>query len=293
MVWNATENENKKFVKVTKRDFVKFQNHCMNVWQWSPNRIRRVKSTLSSLSQYIEDILDDEPGFRNYRAVVNKVKNPVKTTVRDKTVFEPEELQHLLDTLVEREMYLQACVLALAMYSGRRKAELPRFKTNFFKERNVIFGSLYKTPEKVRTKGRGTHGKMLDLYVLKKDFDPYLKLWMDERKKLGIDSVWLFPYRRGNRWSREKPMKVDTLNSWVPLFSSIVGKDFYWHSLRHFFTTQCFKANLPSEVIQEIVGWDSVDMCQLYNDTSTEETLAKYFDENGIKKVEQSLLSDL
>lgn len=34
---------------------------------WSPNRVRRVKSCLSSLSNYIETILDDEEGLENYR----------------------------------------------------------------------------------------------------------------------------------------------------------------------------------------------------------------------------------
>ena len=241
------------------------------------------------MSNFIENILDEEEEFEGYRAVIKKIESPVKEEVREKTIFEPEELQGLLQHLVDQKKYMQACILALAMYSGRRKAELPRFKVSYFDEENVFLGSLYKTPEKVRTKGRGSRGKMLDLYVLKKEFDPYLKLWLDYRKENNITSEWLFP----STSNQDEPIKADTLDNWVNTYTRFLGKPFYWHSLRHYFTTQCFKANLPSSVIQEIVGWESADMVNLYNDTTTEETLAQYFDENGIKEVAPTTLSSL
>lgn len=288
--WNYTNNKNKQFIKISKREFAKFQNHCLNEWGWSSNRVRRVKSVISSLSNFIENILDEEEEFAGYRSVIKKIESPAKEEVREKSIFEPQELQALLDILVKNKKYNQACMLALAMYSGRRKAELPRFKVSYFDDENVFLGSLYKTPEKVKTKGRGSRGKMLNLYVLKKEFDPYLNLWLNERKTLGIDdSEWLFP-ANGDSAS---PMKVDTLDSWANTFTKILGKEFYWHSMRHFFCTQCLKKNLPSSVVQEIVGWESADMVNLYNDTTTEETLAKYFDENGIKDVKQEKLSNL
>lgn len=244
------------------------------------------------MSNFIENILDEEEGFEGYRAIIKKIESPVKEEVREKTVFEPEELQKLLDHLVEQEKYMQACILALAMYSGRRKAELPRFKVSYFDEDNIFLGSLYRTPEKVKTKGRGK-GKYLTLYVLKKEFDPYLNLWMKQRKEIGIDSEWLFPLKQNGKWVLSEHMKPETLDAWVNTYTKFLGKDFYWHSMRHLFTTQCLKKNLPSSVVQEIVGWESADMVNLYNDTSTEETLAQYFDENGIKDIGQTTLSSL
>lgn len=244
------------------------------------------------MSNFIENILDEEEEFEGYRAIIRKIESPVKEEVREKTVLEPEELQRLLDHLVEQKKYMQACLLALAMYSGRRKAELPRFKVSYFDEENVFLGSLYKTPEKVKTKGRGK-GKFLTLYVLKKEFDPYLKLWLKQREEFGITSEWLFPLKRNGEWINDEPIKKDTLDNWVNTYTRFLGKDFYWHLLRHYFTTQCLKKNLPSSVVQEIVGWDSADMVNLYNDTSTEETLAQYFDENGIKDIKQGNLANL
>lgn len=287
-VWNLQHNQNKEFTKITKREFARFQNHCLNEWGWSPKRIRRVKSVLSSMSNYIENILDEEPEFEGYRAVVRKIESPADDVVREKTIFTMEELQGLLDYLVKHEEYEKACMLSLAMNSGRRKAELPRFKVDYFKDENVRFGSLYKTPEKVRTKGRGK-GKYLELYVMKKPFDPYLNLWLDERKRSGIESEWLFPLKS----NPAEPMKPETLDSWADTFSRVLNKSFYWHSLRHMFCTECLKNNLPSSVVQEIIGWDSADMVNLYDDRDADETLAKYFDENGIKQIETKGLEDM
>lgn len=291
--WNLQHNKNKEFIKITKREFSKFQNHALNEWMWSPKRTRRVKSVISSMSNYIENILDEEPEFEGYRAIIRKIESPINVAVRKKTVFKKEELQKLLDHLVENEKYIQACVLSLAMNSGRRKAELPRFKVSYFDEENVKFGSLYQTPEKVKTKGYSSKGKMIELFVFKKDFDKYLNLWLEERKRLGITSEWLFPAKTNDGWDNNKQLKIETLNSWADQFSTFLGKDFYWHSLRHFFTTECIRSNLPSSVVQKIIGWDSADMVTLYTDLSIEETLGQYFDENGIKNVEQKSLTEM
>ena len=291
--WNLQHNSNKEFIKITKREFAKFQNHAINEWQWSPKRTRRVKSVISSLSNFIENILDEEEEYEGYRSVIKKIENPVNETVREKTVFESDEIQKLLDYLVENKKYMRACVLALAVYSGRRKAEIPRFKVSYFNEENVMFGSLYKTPEKVVTKGRGSKGKLLHLYVLKKQFDPYLKLWLEERERLGITSEWLFPLKVGTEWYNDNQMNTTTMDSWTDGFTKFLNKDFYWHSLRHMFTTQLSQNNIPSSVIQEIIGWDSADMVNLYNDTTADEMIGKYFNEDGIVQIEQSSLSDL
>ncbi len=77
------------------------------------------------------------------------------------------------------------------------------------------------------------------------------------------------------------------------MFSNILGIPVYWHSLRHRFATALSEANIPDSVIQDIIGWDSADMCRLYIDTEADVKFAKYFGEDGIKSVEQKSLSDL
>ena len=281
---------NKFFIDLSKRDISKYQSYCLTEYKWSPARMRRVKSTLSSLSNYVENMLDDE--FENYKPIIRKIENPVNEKVFKKTVLEDYQLQELLDALVEKKKYDKACMLSLAMNSGRRKAELPRFKVSYFDDKNIIYGSLYKTPEQIKTKGRGSRGKMLTVYVLSKPFKSYFDLWMNYRKENNIDSEWLFPKKVGNEYIDE-PMDSNTLNSWAGSFSNILGVDFYFHSLRHYFTTACSRSGLPDDVIQMIIGWSSLDMVSLYKDIDADEQFEKYFADGEIQKVEQKSLSDL
>lgn len=286
MVWCLKHNSNKFFVKWTKRDIISFQNWLVNENENSPARVRRIKATLSSMSNYIESVCDDEyPEFRN---IIHKVESPVAQPVREKTVLSNEQLDGLLDKLSTDGEHEKACMLALAMCSGRRKSELVRFKVNYFDDKNIIYGSLYKTPETVKTKGRGK-GKFLYCYTLAKKFKPYFDAWMKQRSDDGIESEWLFPMNGDST----QHMNAQTLNSWAQTFTRLLGVDFYWHSLRHFFTTDLVRSGLPDGVIQDIIGWSSADMLRLYTDIPVDEQLGKYFDENGIKGVQQTNLSNL
>ncbi len=272
-VWCLENNGNKFFIDWTKRNVVAFQHWLINGNENSPARIRRLKSSLSSLSNYIETVLDDE--YPNFRNIIKKVENPVNRPVREKTVWEDEELQELLNKLVEKEEYEKACFLALAMYSGRRKAELCRFKTSdFSKDKLVCDGALYKSSP-IKTKGRGG-GKLIPCYTLAKKFDPYLFLWMAKRAAEGIDSVWLFPSKENGK----EHVSISTVNSWSKTITRLSGKESYWHSFRHYFTTSLAKAGIPDGVIQSIVAWESGDMVRLYKDIDAEEEIGMYF-KNG------------
>ena len=78
------------------------------------------------------------------------------------------------------------------------------------------------------------------------------------------------------------------------IISRMTGEDFYWHSLRHYFTTHLSKLGLPDNIIQDIIGWESADMVRVYKDLSAEEQISQYFDENGdIRSDAQKSLSDL
>lgn len=281
---------NKFFVELTKRDIIKIQNHCLNVYKWSPARMRRVKSTMSSLSNYVESMLDDE--FEDYRPIVRKIENPPACAVREKTILEDEQLEDLLNHLVEKKKYDQACMLALAMNNGRRKSELPRMKVSYFTEDNIIYGSLYRTPETVTTKGRGSRGKQLTIYTLKNGFQKYLDLWLNFRNENNITSEWLIPRKENGVWLNEQ-VPITTMDSWAESFSRYLGVPFYWHSVRHFFTTACSRSGLPDDIIKSLVGWESNDMVAIYKDISADEQFEKYFSEDGIKQVEQKSLADM
>ena len=255
-IWSLEKCKNKEFVEFTKRDVMKYQNYLLNTMNVSSNRIRRLKASLSSLSNFIESVLDEDyPDFRN---IINKIPAPIKEPVREKTILEDSQIQECLDALIKDNKIQIACALALAWSSGARKSELLRFKVSDFKEENIKFGSLYKTTDKMKTKGRGSKGKLLYRYCLKNKIKHYLDLWVEERKKLGvpedIDEIFLI-----KRKDKFELAQVSTLDSWSNLIEKTLGKDFYFHCLRHNFTTELSKSGIPDNVIKDIVGWASVN----------------------------------
>jgi len=281
MCWNHLYNNDKHFTEIKKREFVRFFSDASTIYGWSPNRIINVKSSLSSLSNYIENILDDE--YEDFRNLVIKIEVAEKSPVREKTVLSEEQLDQCLNNLVKTGKYQVACYLALDIYSGARKSELLRFKVDYFKPENIEYGCLYKTPEPIRTKGRGKNGKMICKYVFAKMFQPYFDMWMQERKRLGIESEWLFVVKKGNHYEQAK---VSTANSWCDTISQYLGAPFYSHAGRHRLVTMCKENNLPNSIIVELVGWEKGNgdaMVSVYSDIDESKMLADYFDENGIR----------
>lgn len=273
MTYIMEQLDNKDFAKLSKRDIIAFQNWMVSNGN-SPARIRRVKAAISSLSNYIENIVaDDEPELAGYRSIVRKIENPALTPVREKTVWADGELEQLLDQLMERKQFRKACFLALAAYGGRRKSELCRFRVSDFDDSRVVCnGALYKSAP-ILTKG----SKMLECYTLKKKFDPYLKAWMDERVAQGVESEWLFPLKS----DPSQHMDATTANSWANTFSAITGRDFYWHSLRHSFVSYLIRSGIPDSVVVDILGWSSMEMLKVYNDNPKDDQISMYFDESG------------
>lgn len=285
-VWCLQFNDNKFYVDWTKRNIVAYQNWLLNNNENSSSRVRRLKASLSSLGNYIENVLDDE--FPNYRNIINKIESPALQTVRDKTVFTDEQVHNLLNTLMSKKQYEKACVIALAMFSGRRKAELTRFHVRDFDDDHVVCGgALYKS-DPIQTKGRAG-GKFIPCYVLRKDFKPYLDAWMSYREENGIESDWLFPHHT----KPDESISIATLDSWTHQFSKILGVDFYYHACRHRFTTYLAKAGIPDGVIQSIVAWESSDMVRLYKDIDADEEIGMWFKDGEIVVPEQTGLSSL
>lgn len=169
-VWCLQHNNNIPFVEWKKRHIVKYQNWLLHNNMNSPARVKRLKASLSSMANYIENILDEDyPDFRN---IVRKIEDPENNPVREKTILTEEEVQLLLNTLVDKKQYMKACFFALAVFGGRRKSELCRFRMKDFEpDRLVCDGALYKSYP-IKTKGRGG-GKMLECYTLAKRFQPY------------------------------------------------------------------------------------------------------------------------
>ncbi len=275
--------ENKFFVDLKKRDFVKYFGYLTNEMEVSTNRVCSMRAVLSSLSNFIERILDDDyPTFKNLVKVLEPVK---KTAIREKTVLSLQDVNECLEKLVADKKYQVACALAILASSGARKSELIQFKvSDFAPEHLILKGEAYQS-DKMRTKGAGKLGKVIPRIVFRNivNFEKYLDLWLKQREELGIKNEYLFVvYHDGNY----DQASVSTANSFARTIERYLGQEFYLHSMRHAFTTTLLRSGFSVQFVQKVQQWSSADLVNLYNDRPASEELAESMDDflkNGNK----------
>jgi site-specific recombinase XerD len=158
---------------------------------------------------------------------------------------------------------------------------------DYFKD-EYIYNGLYKTPEKMRTKGRGKIGKQLNRYTIVSYFKPYLELWLKEREELGIDSEWLFVGK-----DKKSQLTTSLVDSWLDSIDRMIDKPVFCHLFRHNYTTMLIKAGIPANIIKEIVGWESLEMVSRYTHLELTDEIGKYFDGDGVVQQEKQTINNL
>lgn len=278
--WNYSENEDKFFIELKKRDFVYYFGWLRDLGM-SANRIAGLKSVLNSLSTEIELLYEDEyPTFRNQLRGLESVHI---SPVRDKTVLSAEKIDEILQQLVDKKKYQEACYLALLCSSGCRRSEAIQMKPSFFTPETEVFDGdwkMYCTPI-IRSKGKGKKGKLIKKYVLKESFEPFFNLWMKQREALGIDSEYLFVTKKKNEYV---PANTSTANTFAANISKWFDIDYYNHSSRHFFCTKLKRLNIPDDIIVQIFSWENASMVKIYSDIPQEEVLNTFFKKFNFSK---------
>ena len=263
--WNYEHNDNKPFVEIRKIEFSEFFSYVASELKIGSARINNLRSTLSSISHFVEKFYDDlYPHFRN--VILNVIDSSPKEERREKTILSDEQIENLLLHLQSPDSQ-KACWLALAITCGARFSELLHFEIDLIDENRTAFGDLFlETTRPIKTKGRGKSGKMLYKYILRDKFLPYYKTWLEERQKIlaekGIQHNFLFIKQNG------KPATPSTIRTWIPEFERFLGIPFYTHALRHYLTTLLSKKNIPYVFIQELFGWSNLEMVTLYDDST-------------------------
>lgn len=263
-VWNLLHNNNKKFTDIKKLEFSEFFSYASEELRLGSARLNNIRSTLSSLSNFIEKFMDEEyPNFRN--VILKIIESSPKEVRREKTILTDEQVEDLLQYLAKHNKQ-QACWLALAITSGARFTELLIFETDLIDENRTAFGDLFlETTRQIKTKGRGKSGKLLYKYILKDKFLPFYKEWLKERSEIlnkkKLNHNFLFLKQDGN------PATGATVRGWISEFEKYLKIPLYAHALRHYLVTLLSKKNIPPPLIKELMGWSS-DMIPIYDDTT-------------------------
>ena len=263
--------ENNKFYKdVTMVDIRKFQI-AMKQEGLSGQRINHLKSSLASLSDYIIETYGMTEEWIRFENVPTRVSSLTTEKVKEKVILSEDDVETILDTLIETERIQHAACIALFASSGMRISEVVQARLDWFvgDKVNMLKDDYYITP-KIRTKGRGQQGKVISKYVIKPLFDKYLNLWLEERKKLGIDSEHLFVRNINGKWVDATEA---TIRSWFNTTEKITNIDIHPHSLRHYTATYLRRNDVPIEAIKIILGHEDTKTTEIYIDIDETETL--------------------
>lgn len=271
LVWLLEHAKNKEFIDINKRDIIKFQGYCINTLKHSPARVRSMRSAISSLSIYIENILDDlYPDFRN---IVNKIEAPKLTPVREKVILNMDESLEVCEKLYNDNRIQLACFLSIAMFSGLRKQEMTRllyedFTTNV----QIVHDCFYKTTP---IKLKGDKNKKESKLIWNR-CDKYLKAWIKYRQDNNINCKYLFCREDNGNYVK---LLVSTINSYVETISSYYGYPVYMHSYRHLYSTFLLESGIPAEVVQMLLSHEDVSTTlKFYDDRDKDDTLKGFTD---------------
>lgn len=270
LTWNLQNNDDKFFIDIRKLEFSDFFSFGVDEMKWGSARFSRMKSVLSSFSNFIERFYDEE--YKNFKNVILRaVESMPKNIRREKTILTEQQVKSLFNYIETELKDAQiACWLALAIGSGSRFAELLRFTIDNIDENNTAFEDIFlETLKPIKTKGRGSEGKMLYKYIIKDIFLPYYKKWLPIREAIlknnNIEHNYVFIKDDGN------VITEVVVRGWIKKIEDFLEIPFYAHSLRHYFTTYLSSHGIPHELIKEIVGWANLDMVFLYDDVSAKD----------------------
>lgn len=261
--WNLLHNENKFFINIERIEFSDFFAYASDTLQWGSSRMNRMRSCLSSFSQFIAKFFYKEyPDFRN--VILEIIDSVPKEVRREKTVLLDDDVDRLLLHLSKRSSQM-ACFVALAVSSGARASELLRFTVSTIDEADLAFDGLFlHTATPIKSKGRGKAGRQDKKYILRDTFIPYFETWKKDRHNIladkDVEHDFLFIKKNG------QPATDGTMRGWTKHFSEYLGTSVYPHSFRHRCTTYLRERGIPKDLVQHLLGWKSSDMVDIYDD---------------------------
>lgn len=262
--YNVIENDNKFFIDTKKLELADFFDYALLELKWGGNRYARMRSLMSSFSDFIVDYLDED--YPNFKNLVNKAVAKVpKEPVRKKTILLPEQVYELRDSLIKQNKLQQATYLMLLASSGARISESLRITIDMIDETHTAFGDLFlETTEEIKTKGHGKKGTMMTRFIIKDVFLPIYKQWLSIR-----DQIMKENNKEHNSMfikSNGDPVKETTVRSWIAQWEKVLGVDLYAHAFRHFIVSDLTRKGASSDFIVAVLKWKSTDMYRIYND---------------------------
>jgi len=268
--WVLNERENKFFAELKKRDFMSWLSYLVDTQKLSPSRVRQLRSTISSLSNFCENVLaDEDKRFENYRNLILKIPAPPLESVREITYLSDEQINKLLDWLEEQQAWKDCLYIVLSFYTGARKSEVRQFKISDF-TKDTLQNGMYKTSLK-RAKGRGKIGKQRYFLIPQEIVDKYLGLYLTTRVD-DLDDLFVTKYK-----GKVNSVSLNTFNHWCDKYSEYLGIPVYPHCYRSSIATILKERGKDPVKIQKMLGHKDISTTMGYIRENDEEDIIDLF----------------
>lgn len=268
--WVLNERENKFFAELKKRDFMSWLSYLVDTQKLSPSRVRQLRSTISSLSNFCENVLaDEDKRFENYRNLILKIPAPPLESVREITYLSDEQINKLLDWLEEQQAWKDCLYIVLSFYTGARKSEIRQFKISDF-TKDTLQNGMYKTSLK-RAKGRGKIGKQRYFLIPQEIVDKYLGLYLTTRVD-DLDDLFVTKYK-----GKVNSVSLNTFNHWCDKYSEYLGIPVYPHCYRSSIATILKERGKDPVKIQKMLGHKDISTTMGYIRENDEEDIIDLF----------------
>lgn len=262
-IYNSLNN--KPIYKIKKRDVIRFLTYLREERKMSPAAIGTRKAAISSLCNYIENVVmddfddDEENPYKNFRNFTRGLPSIPKSPVYEKVKITREEYLDMMKVLEDDENYLGMAWLATAFNTGARRNEIIQFKTEIL-DYPIEEGMTYIMSHNVRLKGSGEDGK-IEPYMINFEALKYIRLWIEKR---GYDHEYVFTKKYGDE------IKV-VEEGWANYFcksvlSHILNRRINPHLFKASAVTYLLEQGVPLELVSKFVAH--------HNDVST--TIAHY-----------------
>jgi len=237
---------NKALHKITKRDFLRYMSYLRDNRKMSSSAISFKKACVSSLCNYIENVIVGEDDFKDYKLFRNFTRGlpPIpKNKVYDKVKVTYEEYKEMMSVLENDENYLGMAWLSTAFNVGARRSEIIQFKTEITSY-NFPDDATFVYSHNVRLKGRGEDGK-IEPYMINREALDYINLWLDKR---GYDHEYIFTTKYNG--------SIDQMSaSWADYFCANTLSDILGRRINpHLFKASCVTYLLEQGVKLELVS---------------------------------------
>ena len=263
---------NKPLYKITKREFSRFLGYLRNERQMSSSSVNFRKAAVSTLNNFIENIIaDEEENYKNFRNFTRGMPTTSRNKVYEKKLVTFDEFKMMLEALEEEKDYLGVAWLATAYIVGARRAEIKQFKTemlNYEVNEDNYFNSHY-----VRGKGQGSDGKQLR-FIISGEVLPYWQKWVEHR---GYEHEYIFTTKHNGE------IKVIS-DTWANYFcqnklSKIAGRRITPHIFKASCITYHLERGVPIEFVSKHIAMhESVETTiQHYDLRSFEDKLGEVY----------------